>query len=363
MMNNNVEKMENDKLFLYVKKIFYGEIISECASKSLKIKDFSPTLYFKTSIDGSYKLNEEDKAEPVLVIDNKDEFDKALYEYAKEAIKFYGNNHITHNNLKFVMSLVFANASPYDLANPVSYLKHRLALIKNDLSETMYSKFLDYHMKVEIKKQDVILEAPFAFKATIFDEEDEYELPQILFSSNLDTAYVYAIQNKFKNNNKLSKKIKRILYKFNSNFDDNEKDEVLNATDVTMSFIASIVLFIKYLNSKEIDKIVLKTNMPVRYNSHYESYNRRLKHYKEIYTDSEYKAIKDMYKEKNSLYNDNIFMKIVRTFYRISKQGNVIDLDYSFFNFNSDINILLNKEGNFNNDLYNQIYEEEIIKK
>ena len=355
--------MEEDKLFIFIKKIFYNEIVPECSNKSLKIKDFSPTLFFKTSINKNYKISSDETVEPILMIDNKDEFDIALYEYTKEAIKFYGNSKITHDNLKYVMSLIFANAGYCDLANPVYYLKHRLNLLRNNIEDDLEITFLGYDSKIEIEKQNIGLEAPFSFKVSIFEDNDYYTLPEIIFGIDDSCAYIYAIQNKFRKTNKLSKKVKRILYKFNSNFNDDTKEEVLNATDVTMSFIASIVIFIKYLNSINIDKIILKTNMPLRYNSHYESYNRRFKHFKEIYSYTDYGNIKYLYDTKNKLYDDNIFMKIVRTFYRISKQGDVIDLDYSSFNINSDINIFINKEGKFNNDLYNDIYLDSNIKK
>lgn len=349
--------MIKDNFSELVNKIFYEEIVPECANRTLSIGDFSPTLYFKTQINYDYKLTDKDiNPDPILIINNKEEFDKFLCKYAKIAVDFYANGHITHDNLKYVMSLVFANASDYELSNPIMYLDRRIKMLENNLLFEKQTKFLNYDAKTEIVKANVVLEAPYIFKTTIFNEEDSYMLPNIMFGICDDTAYVYAIQNKFKEKNKLQKKINRLLFKFNDGFKEEEKDELLNGTDVTMSFIASILTFINYLNENNISKIKIMPQMPIRYNSHYESYNRRLSHFKEVYTDEEFIDYKNLHDDINKSYDDNIYMKIIRTFYRMSMQGDVINMNYSLVSLIDGLDININSDGSFNNDLYNEIY-------
>ena len=357
--------MTDDKLFLLVKDIFYNEVVVECDNKTLEIDDFRPTLYFKTkSSNNDYMYDKSMKhIEPLLIIDNKEEFDKYLFIYVKKALMFYADNKITHNNLKYIISLVFVNATSYDLSNPIIYLRHRINMLNNEIKYNSYDKFLEYNVKTEVVKENIVLESPYSFRITLSDDINIYELPRIMFGIDNNIAYVYAIQNKFRKNNDLKKKINRILFKFNKDFTDESDNYFLNGKDVTMSFIASIIYFIKYLNSINISSIKIVPIMPIRYNSHYESNNRRLEAASHMCSEDEYNKYEMELKEKDKLYDDNIFMKIVRTFYRISMQGDVVNINFDPLSLIDGINISIDEDGLFNNELMNEIYNGVCIKK
>lgn len=190
-----------------------------------------------------------------------------------------------------------------------------------------------------------------------------FALPNIIFGINNDTAYVYAIQNKFLESNSLGKKINRLLFKINENFTDNTDSEIFNSRDVSMSFVAIVIIFISYLKQQDIKKIVVPVNLPIRYNSHYESCKRRLNYFSKIYTDEEFFSYKDKLKKQNEAYNDNTIMKLVRTFNRVSDAGDVLKVINYPFVTGSKMCLSVNKEGFFYNDFCNEIYGNDTRKK
>ena len=114
----------------------------------------------------------------------------------------------------------------------------------------------------------------------------------------------------------------------------------------------------------QIKNIDVKLNMPIRYNNHFSSNERRLDYKKKYLSEDEFIKYKEMIDRQNESYKDNIILKLVRTFYRVKEMGDVININYMPFNTSDSINISINKNGSFNNDLCNLIYKKNnIIKK
>lgn len=343
-----------------IEKIFYDEIIKECSGKTLVIGDFKPTIFFdvkilEDEIDTTKK--DEINPKPILYIKNKKHFFKALEEYISLAIAFYYNGVVSHDNVKSLMVYVFSNATWDDLNNPVKFLELRKSFLTNSINPSNVKRsVIGYDGTIIIDKLSPILEAPYSFKVVIQDGEHKYEFPNIIYGIDNGSVYVYAMQNKFLHNNSLKKKINRLLFRINEGFIDDSISDVFNSKDVSMSFVASLIIFIDYLKKISISKIVVPVNLPIRYNSHYESYNRRINYYSKKYTDDEFVAYKAELEKKNKAYDDNVIMKLIRTFNRISVQGDVLKINNYPFTCGSELSLSINYDGNFYNQFCNELF-------
>ena len=340
-----------------IKDIFYNEIINECASNNLKIGNDTPAIMFDTIIrEEKIDTTEKNNIKPTLVINNTSSFFFSLENYVNKAILFYYDGIITHDNIKSLICYAFSNATDFDLSNPVLYLNLRSSFLNNDIScPIIYKNILGYDSIITIKKEKAILEAPYSFSCKLKYFDVEYEFPNIFFGISNDTCYIYAIQNKFKEKNELQKKINRLLYKINDGYEFNCDNDLLNPNDVTMSFLAIITIFINYLNELDICKINVVINLPIRYNAHYESYRRRLEYNKKVLDNDSFIKYKDNLDLKNKYYDDNTIMKLIRNFYRLQSQGDVLKINKYPFMDGSSLSININKDGMFNNELLNEL--------
>lgn len=340
-----------------IKDIFYNEIINECALNNLKIGNNTPAIMFDTIIrEEKINTTEKNNIKPILVINNTASFFSALEDYINKAIVFYYDGVITHDNIKSLVCYVLSNATDFDLSNPVSYLNLRSNFLNYDISyPIIYKNILGYDSVIRIKKEKAILEAPYSFSCKLKYLDTEFEFPNIFFGISIDTCYIYAIQNKFREKNELQKKINRLLYKINDGYEFNCDSNFLNPNDVTMSFLAIITIFINYLNELGIYKINVPVNLPIRYNAHYESYRRRLEYNKEVLDNDDFIKYKDDLDLKNKYYDDNTIMKLIRNFYRLQSQGDVLKINKYPFLEGSILSININKDEMFNNELLNEL--------
>lgn len=347
---------DQDKI---IKGIFLEEIVLECALNKLSIKDYKPALYFNTKIQDINKTFGDltDDRKPVLEINNINKFLDILTEYVKEAIYFYYDGDFSHDNIKMVSSLVFANASFNDLKNPCTFLENQTSFLRWTPLDNFSVSFLGYEANIVIKKNKPILESPYTFEVEIKDGDESFFLPDILFGISNSEAFLYAIQNKDKSTSKLKKKINRLLYKINEGYvaKENESKE-FSTSDVTMSFVAVAIVFIKYLKENDITNLNISTLLPLRYNAHKELYKRRIEYYNKTLPNKDYL---DKYKElaeKERSYEENVTFKLYRTFKRVLNQESVLKM---LTNSNSLEDGLMFEitDGVFNNDLICEIYE------
>lgn len=335
----------NKELDRVVLDIFYNEVIGEMEEGTLSIGDLKPAI----------KLSFKESNHSYIKINDKTLFDKALISYVKKAVSFYYNYVFSYVNIKSAISYVFANITISDYENVEYYLNMRTRFLNEEYEEEINESFLEYPSKISISKSKDFLEAPGCFKYTILDNKDLFELPTIYYAVDGKCAYIYAIQNKNKYNNNLQKKINRLLYKINDGYCEDNYDEILNGIDIPMSFVASLLIFIKYLKTKDITEIRLTTNMPVRHKVHIESNNRRLDYHKKIYNDEDYSDYKKEIERNNNLYND-VHKKLLRTFYRVMNDGDVLSTFHSDKMISSTINFNINYNGKFNNDFCNYLF-------
>lgn len=168
-----------------IEKIFYEEIIPECSNKTLSVGDFKPTIFFDVKFleeNNNMFLNENINPKPVLVINNKEKFNKALNDYVLSGIKFYYDGVISHDNIKSLIAYVFSNATQEDLVNPVLFLNLRKSFfdfIPDDYN--IKKSLLGYDGEIIISKLKPILEAPFSFEFKIKSLGQMFALPNIIF--------------------------------------------------------------------------------------------------------------------------------------------------------------------------------------
>lgn len=350
----------NEGLYNLIINILYNEIIPECKLGNLTINDINPAISFDVNIEG--KKNN-DNLLPCLVINDKEIFNNYMYKYVVEAIKFYYGGSYNHDNIKSIISYLISNLTDIELSNPIGAIITRTNMLKEDISKNIKTTFLDYDCDINISKLAPYLESPYVFNVKINDMDDEYNLPKIMFGIDENKCFVYAMQNKDNHNNKLKKKLNRLFYKFNDKVEDNFDSDKFNISDITMSFIAAIIMFVNYLNEVGIDKIEVKVNVPIRYNNHFESNKRRLNYKKKTLSDSEYKEYEKKIKKQNEAYKNNIILKMMRTFYRVCSYGDVLNVNIMPFIVSDNMEIVINESGTFNNDLCNMIYISKAKKK
>ncbi len=357
--------MNNKGLYDLMVSILYGEIIPECKNGALFIGDLNPAISFVTNLEGIVDTNSN---KPCLVIKDKDMFNKYIYDYLIESINFYYDGLYTHDNIKSAISFLIANLTDIELSDPIKAIQSRTNMLKIDISEDIKTSFLNYDCDVKVSKLQSFLETPYAFNININNGEDLFKLPSVMFGIDNDKCVIYAIQNKDNSNNNLKKKLNRLFYKFNDGVEDNFDSETFNITDITMSFVASIIMFINYLNEKGISKVEVKVNTPIRYNNHFESNKRRL-NYKQMQLDhgtitmNEYKEYADRIEKQNNAYKSNIILKLLRTFYRVSSYGNVLRIDTMPFSVSDSIMMTIREDGTFDNKLCSEIYKKNDNKK
>lgn len=350
----------NKELYELMENILYNEIIPECKLGNLMIGDINPAISFTANIEGKKDI---DSTLPCLVINDTKIFNKYMYDYVLESIKFYYDGLYSHDNIKSVISYLIANLTDIELSNPIGAIISRTNMLKENISKNINTSFLDYDCCVSITKLAPYLETPYSFNAKVIDEDDTFNLPSIMFGIDGDKCIIYAMQNKDNSNNKLKKKLNRLFYKFNDKVEDSFDSDNFNISDITMSFVASIIMFINYLNENNINKIEVKVNAPIRYNNHFEANERRLRYKEKVLSDSEYQEYKKMIERQNEAYKDNITLKLLRTFYRVCSYGDVLNVNTMPFSVSDSMKLTINDEGIFNNDLCNMIYKSKLDKK
>lgn len=307
---------------------------------------------------------------PTLQIKNKLEFDQLLIEYVQQCLDFYSNNNYPEeilnsepNNLtkgispeKTIMTLLFANATMDDFANPNDFLRRRINFFKESQSAKYhlgYSNILQGNLTIEIAPDSINNETPYQFKikATSLDGE-AYNFPSIKFGISDNKLYIYAIQNNVNNSNSYSKKVKRNLYKIGEGFDSKKDNFDLyqegNLQDITPSFIVAINILIAYFYQLGIQDIVVSSILLPRWNS------------KKIATQIRQKSGKLSTEQINSLeaeqlrIQSNLTEKLLRSFLRLQHHYNGLETTAYPFQIDSNLHLIIHQLDSCNNQLLSE---------
>lgn len=133
--------------------IFYQEIIPEAMNGTIK-SYFNYNIIFDTFIEKdnkTYKSREDTNGviTPLLIINNKDLFNKLLIEYVNISLEFYKDSKYleeikSESKLlneetdirKNILVMLWSNATFEDFSNPIEFLKRRINFLNSEYGET-----------------------------------------------------------------------------------------------------------------------------------------------------------------------------------------------------------------------------------
>ena len=173
---------------------------------------------------------------PILVIKNKKELVNKLKTYVFTVLD-YKKLDISKQNIKKIISLLWANACYEDFSKPNNYIDNHINFYIND-------DFLNKDKEINnivIKKraESIYKETPYAFKAYMKLGEDKYYLPYINYGISNDTCYIY-------------------------NIVDSKNDKHKDIEDKYNTKLLSLSLFMKELYNYGIGKIKVVSCLPMR---------------------------------------------------------------------------------------------------
>lgn len=367
-----------------MKSIFY-ELIEEASHGKIIIDGEEWPIGFNTTIykDGTKIDYKSDKNLSHLMIREESSFFALLKEYLilelefnRKAPKFIHEEE--KNRIKFMIAYLFVNATTEDFLHPENLIKRNIAFLKDetfkDLNEQfdLNGHFLDSKIEVKNVKHPLTMETPYKMDISLikYEEEQKLEYPLASVAYGIEnsvgggvTCYIYSLM-KPKRKKEVSeeekqyeKKIARLLYKLNDGIseyepsdyfeykEDNTKFYPENISDVTPSFLLSLIVFLSLLQKKEIHDIKVVPYLPLRYLS-------RDFMASEI-ADSEKR---ENLHNRNNTIQDNATNKFIRTFMRAAFHMN--DLQVTSYPYEVDECLtcyLTSKETELNNEILNDI--------
>ena len=318
-----------------MKRIFY-ELIKEAYIGRVIIDNEEWNYSFNTIImeDNKEIFRLENKDNNIcLIIKNEDNFFKLLEEYINLELSI---NRKTLNiinekdKIKFLIVNLFANGTTEDFINPENFIRRNIEFLKDNtfnyldkgLEVNVDNLLKDTYLEIKREQNSTMMETPNKMTFVLKNNEDKHELPSIYYGiveeNGIKKCYIYGIQASKKNeNNKFNKNINRLLYKINNGVEDvqeyydykNNKSDYYpegNISDVTMSFVLSLNMFVTLLQSENIQEIKAVPYLPVRYNSRELAASRSER--------------EDLF-ERNKRIQNNLTNKFIRTFRRLEEQN------------------------------------------
>lgn len=303
---------------------------------------------------------------PLLEIRNKKEFDELLTDYVKFALDFYDDHYFydevlsgeyrtEENKLckeKVLMTLLWSNATVEDFQDPCRFLRRQKTYLENDyLTETEdkgYSEILGGHILTKVAKtRKISWESPYAFRSSITNDDDAYDLPAVRFGIENDEIYIYSIHQS--KNARKSKKINRTLYKVNENFNSHGENDILK--DITPAFLVALNLFILHFQKLGYSKFKIVPYLPERWID-----KKMMIHKKAMKSEQKSKTYDDNISQLMRV-QDNLTQKFCTTLIRLKYHyGDNITIDSYPFELDSYLTFSCNDLSNTNNSLFQELY-------
>ena len=357
-----------------MREIFY-ELINEAKDAKVSIDNDEWPIGFNTNIEELYVGSDNNLS--TLVIKNKEEFFKYLEIYVNKELKLNRRHAFFSQDddkcqLKSIMVYLFVNMSTEDFLNPVQCLRKRIAFL-DDNTFSLFDETIDFNAipgsKLHINQsiQSIYMETPFIIDFT-FEQNGSYvRLPYISYGiceeNGEKVCYIYSIMNHplgmmYVIDKQLVKKINRVMYKLNKGVLDSESQEyrdyrdgkideyIENISDVTPSFVFSLVTFLTMLQSKGITKVKAVPYLPVRYLSRDIAARR-----------SEDSNIRKQREDRNNQIQKNATDKFIRTFRRAVYHMDGAEIVGYPYEFDENLTIQLHGK-EVNNDLLRDVSEQ-----
>jgi len=363
-----------------MKEIFY-ELIKEASNGKVLIDGEIWPIGFNTIIyeNNNSKLSLiNDINISTLVIQDELLFFNKLEEYLKfekeknrKSLKFYRD--IDNNQIKILIAYLFVNATLEDFLNPINLIERNIDFLKDntfkkfdleisfDLTNTLFAS----NLIIKNTNQSILMETPNRIEISLKKGEDVYKLPSISYGIKRNKygekeCYIYSIlgeniDNQF--DNSFAKKINRILYKLNKGVLDSESLEYLdyqdgksnyypeNISDVSMSSVLSLIIFVIMLKKENINIIKGIPFLPLRYLSRSITANNQLDATRKEYLN-----------QRNDSIQKNITDKFIRTFRRVGYHVSDLEFISYPYEFSEYLEMKLGKSRiNSNNEIINEV--------
>ncbi len=330
--------------------IFYNEIVPEASRGNIECY-FRYNILFETNILGNQNVADglEDTSIPVLNIKDKAKFDSLLEKYVEKCLTFYDYSEEPDlkDKIKKTLALLWSNATYEDFNDPINFLRKRIAFFDFSLEpKEVYISSLESNLSLSLNKSNLENETPYYLSTELSNGTDKYFLPNIYFGIDSNKAYIYAIQNKGKNdNNFYQKRLKRTLYSLDYPLDVKNETflnyDVGNLKDVTPSFLLALNILMGVLKQENIQDIVAISFLPSRWNSKVISHDIR-RSYKKL-DDNEFAELRNEHLRIQS----NLTEKFIRTFLRLCFHNSGLNVSsYPDLDFNLELKL---NDGECNN--------------
>lgn len=208
-------------------------------------------------------------------------FEDALTEYVKTffASERYWANPVKScnnqmNKLVHAISTLWLNATFDDYENPVSFIRRYTNFLKDHTFDEFFEKttisrlqtLQNCSLVIEQKEQEEFQETPTAMVFTVIKDGIRKTLPRIAYGVSNGVAYIYGIQGYKWDDEGVIKKVNRS--RFGVNQMDNIPEDYKNVflKQEPYAYI-SLFAFMSMLRQKGINKIVMPSYLPQRYES------------------------------------------------------------------------------------------------
>ncbi len=224
---------------------------------------------FFVNVEGQSNAEPNDTQTPIVQIPNEEAFVQDVKSYLDVAKKFYKQDRdyfcltMPAHQEKLFLDLMI-NGTNLDYNNIYEYIHNRQAMLEQPVGTGVFvlGQYGDLTMYGAIGKTISNLEGPYCFEFALDDQnKNRFKLPSVTFGIVDDVAYVYAVQNKAKEqDNPLAKKLDRYFRKVNKGVDPEEE-----ISKVSPNALVSLTAFIAFAKQIGITDIVAPDFLPVRY--------------------------------------------------------------------------------------------------
>lgn len=318
---------------------------------------------------------------PCLKIGDREGLLEVIGEYLEIAESFY--DELDYDRVedvdKYTIATVLSNMMVDDFSKPIEFFKKRISFLQDDTLKRFkrcrdigYSKVFDANIEVELIKEAIFMETPYAFSINIVKYTEDgrkmsYPLPLLRFAICEDKAYFYAIQKDQdidlpddKEYISFSKKIRRKMYSIGKGLSESERTNtsIENINEVSPWAVIALTITLGLLKSLGIKDVLAFPLLINRYNSNV------------IYSFEELKVLKDkneeIYKDikEHLLFiaenidniQENITDKFIRTFRRVAYHFPGIEMDDFPVVAGLPLEMSVNGYDNCNNPLLEEMF-------
>lgn len=287
---------------------------------------------------------------PTLKITNKELFDDMLVEYVKKARNFYDSSDFSFLNdisvsdnedlvslkeeylTKYIICLLFANASVSDFDNPIEFLRSRIAMFDNKILNHDGELNLGYvdsigaSVYLEEEVSPIQSETPYRIKGYLkFDDDYKLLLPEIYVGDSGNKYQLYGIQKNKNSSSDVDEKsyLKQIRNGF-----------IAKVNGAPEHYFLAVMIFLSLCSDKEIELIPLLIE---RWNAKAIAMTDKAKKNPNV-------SLSNLENEQERIQNirTDIF---IRYFTKLSDSCN--GLDFSAFPFETDAGMYVNVKPNF----------------